>query len=102
MPRCTRHSALRDGYGVTATITGELHAEAHLVHHGVSSGFGRRLTDQLLERGDCIVGTVRDTGKVTDLIERYPEALHAEVLDVTDTAAIREVIERSLGSDAST
>jgi NAD(P)-dependent dehydrogenase (short-subunit alcohol dehydrogenase family) len=62
---------------------------------GVSSGFGRQLTDQLLKRGDRVVGTVRDTGKVTDLIERYPEAFHAEVLDVTDTAAIREVVERS-------
>jgi NAD(P)-dependent dehydrogenase (short-subunit alcohol dehydrogenase family) len=62
---------------------------------GVSTGFGRQLTDQLLKRGDRVVGTVRDTGKVTDLIERHPEAFQAEVLDVTDTAAIREVVERS-------
>src|SRR5271157_827634 len=62
---------------------------------GVSSGFGRQLTDQLLGRGDCVVGTVRDAGKVADLHARYPEAFHAEVLDVTDTAAIREVVERS-------
>jgi NAD(P)-dependent dehydrogenase (short-subunit alcohol dehydrogenase family) len=64
---------------------------------GVSSGFGRHLTEQLLERGDRVVGTVRETGKVSDLIERYPEAYHAELLDVTDTAAIREVVERSFG-----
>jgi NAD(P)-dependent dehydrogenase (short-subunit alcohol dehydrogenase family) len=62
---------------------------------GVSSGFGRQLTNQLLERGDRVVGTVRDTGKVAGLVERYPKAFHAEVLDVTDTAAIREVVERS-------
>jgi NAD(P)-dependent dehydrogenase (short-subunit alcohol dehydrogenase family) len=62
---------------------------------GVSSGFGRQLTDQLLERGDCVVGTVRDTGRVADLLVRYPEAFHAEVLDVTDTAGIREVVNRS-------
>ena len=62
---------------------------------GVSSGFGRELTDQLLARGDRVVGTVRDAGKVADLIKRYPEAFHAETLDVTDTAAIREVVERS-------
>ncbi len=62
---------------------------------GVSSGFGRQLTQQLLERGDRVVGTVRDTGKVADLIERYPEAFRAEVLDVIDTAAIHEVVERS-------
>ena len=33
--------------------------------------------------------------KVADLIKRYPEAFHAEVLDLTDTAAIREVVDRS-------
>ena len=64
---------------------------------GVSSGFGRELTDQLLKRGDRVVGTVRDTGKVTDLIERFPDAFRGEVLDVTDTPAIREVVERSFG-----
>jgi NAD(P)-dependent dehydrogenase (short-subunit alcohol dehydrogenase family) len=62
---------------------------------GVSSGFGRHLTDQLLNRGDRVIGTVRDTRKVTDLIKRYPQALHAEVLDMTDTAAIRDLVERS-------
>ena len=62
---------------------------------GVSSGFGRELTGQLLKRGDRVIGTVRDTGKVADLVERYPEIFRAEVLDVTDVAAIREVVERS-------
>ena len=61
---------------------------------GVSSGIGRQLTDQLLERGECVVGTVRDTGKVADLLGRYPEAFQAEVLDVTDTAAIRDLVGR--------
>jgi NAD(P)-dependent dehydrogenase (short-subunit alcohol dehydrogenase family) len=62
---------------------------------GVSSGFGRELTRQLLERGDRVVGTVRDTVKVADLRAQYPERFRAEELDVTDTAAIRTVIERS-------
>ncbi len=62
---------------------------------GVSSGFGRELTGQLLKRGDRVIGTVRDTGKVADLVKRYPEIFRAEVLDVTDVAAIREVVERS-------
>jgi len=62
---------------------------------GVSSGFGRQLTEQLLERGDRVIGTVRGTGKVADLLERYPETYHTELLDVTNTAAIREVVDRS-------
>jgi NAD(P)-dependent dehydrogenase (short-subunit alcohol dehydrogenase family) len=37
---------------------------------GVSSGFGRQLSEQLLERGDRVVGTVRDTSKIADLTER--------------------------------
>ena len=65
---------------------------------GVSSGFGRELTDQLLQRGDRVVGTVRDTAKVTDLAERYPETFRAEVLDVTDTSAVRDVVDRSFAA----
>jgi NAD(P)-dependent dehydrogenase (short-subunit alcohol dehydrogenase family) len=65
---------------------------------GVSSGFGRELTDQLLARGDRVVGTVRDTAKVAELIERYPDTFRAEVLDVTDTAAVRVVVDRSFAA----
>jgi len=62
---------------------------------GVSSGFGRELTDQLLERGDRVVGTVRDTSKIAELSDRYPDSFFAEVLDVTDRDAVRRVVERS-------
>ena len=62
---------------------------------GVSSGFGRQLAAQLLQRGDHVVGTVRDKSRVTDVVERYPESFRSEVLDVTDTAGIREVVDRS-------
>jgi NAD(P)-dependent dehydrogenase (short-subunit alcohol dehydrogenase family) len=62
---------------------------------GVSSGFGRQLTERLLARGGRVVGTVRDSGKAADLVERYPDAFRVEVLDVTDTAAMRKVVERS-------
>ena len=62
---------------------------------GVSSGFGRQLSEQILERGDKVIGTVRSETKVTDLIEKYPETFICEILDVTDTQAIHEVVERS-------
>jgi NAD(P)-dependent dehydrogenase (short-subunit alcohol dehydrogenase family) len=62
---------------------------------GVSRGFGRHLTEQLLKRGDCVVGTVRERGKVTDLVKQYPDTFREEILDVQDTAKIREIIERS-------
>ena len=62
---------------------------------GVSSGFGRHLTEQLLERGDRVIGTVRDTGKVSDLKQHYPDTFQTEVLDMTDRDAIRQTVERS-------
>ncbi len=62
---------------------------------GVSSGFGRRLAEQLLARGDRVVGTVRDTAQVTELRRRYPETYTAELLDMTDTAAIHAVVDRA-------
>jgi NAD(P)-dependent dehydrogenase (short-subunit alcohol dehydrogenase family) len=62
---------------------------------GISSGFGKELTDQLLRRGDRVIGTVRDKSKVADVVEHYPRLFHPEVLDVTDTAGIRDVVDRS-------
>ena len=62
---------------------------------GVSSGFGRQLTEQLLNRGDRVIGTVRDPKKITDLIQRFPQTFHAELLEMTDPAAIRALVESS-------
>ena len=62
---------------------------------GVSSGFGRELTQQLLDRGDRVVGTVRDTSKVTDLADKHPATFIAEVLEMTDAAAVRHLVDRS-------
>jgi NADP-dependent 3-hydroxy acid dehydrogenase YdfG len=62
---------------------------------GVSSGFGREMTTQLLTRGDRVVGTVRNTIKIEDLITQYPKTFYPEILDVTDVTALREVVERS-------
>jgi len=53
----------------------------------VSSGFGRELTQHLLECGERVVGAVRGLAKVTDLTGKYPDTFRAEILDVTDAAA---------------
>jgi NAD(P)-dependent dehydrogenase (short-subunit alcohol dehydrogenase family) len=62
---------------------------------GVSSGFGRHLAEQLLERGDRVVGTVRDTAKVADVAECYPGAFRAEVLEMTDAPAVHALVDRA-------
>ena len=51
---------------------------------GVSSGFGYEMTKQLLEKGDTVVGTVRSTKKVEDLITKYPETFDCQILDVIE------------------
>ena len=65
---------------------------------GVSSGFGRELATQLLDRGDIVVGTVRWSDSVADLVQKYPDTFRRELLDVTDAAAIRDVVDRSFTS----
>jgi NAD(P)-dependent dehydrogenase (short-subunit alcohol dehydrogenase family) len=62
---------------------------------GVNSGFGRQLTEQLLDRGDRVAGTVRRTGSVRDLEDRYGDQFWVAQLDVTDTPAVRQVVDRA-------
>ena len=65
---------------------------------GVSSGFGYEMTRQLLERGDTVIGTVRNTNKVEKLISQYPETFDCQILDVTEMervhAFVREMFEK--------
>jgi len=62
---------------------------------GVSSGFGRELTSQLLNRGDRVIGTVRDTSRIADLTGRYPDAFIPEMLEMTDSAAVQRLVDRA-------
>jgi NAD(P)-dependent dehydrogenase (short-subunit alcohol dehydrogenase family) len=59
---------------------------------GASAGFGRRLTELLLARGDAVAATARQPAALQDLAGRYPQRLWTAALDVTDTAAIRDVV----------
>lgn len=65
---------------------------------GVSSGFGRALTTQLLQRGDRVIGTVRNLDKIADLAEEYPDSFRAEILDVTDTDAVRMTVDAAFAA----
>ncbi|MFC1432496.1 SDR family NAD(P)-dependent oxidoreductase [Streptacidiphilus sp. N1-3] len=65
---------------------------------GVSSGFGHALTTQLLERGERVIGTVRDTAKVADLSSKHPDTFQARVLDVTDTTAVRKTVDEAFAA----
>ncbi|AUC43189.1 SDR family oxidoreductase [Dickeya solani] len=62
---------------------------------GVSTGFGRELTQQLLAKGDHVVGTVRNLASVQPLMDQWPETFRPEILDVTDIGAISGVVDRT-------
>jgi NAD(P)-dependent dehydrogenase (short-subunit alcohol dehydrogenase family) len=64
---------------------------------GASAGFGRRLTELLLERGDAVAATARQPAALQDLAGRYREQLWTAPLDVTDTQAIRDVVREAFG-----
>lgn len=59
---------------------------------GVSSGFGYEMTKQLLEAGDTVIGTVRSTNKVQNLIASYPDTFDCVLLDVTEVAAVQKTV----------
>ncbi|MFE6076560.1 SDR family oxidoreductase [Paenibacillus sp. NPDC057886] len=59
---------------------------------GTSGGFGRIMTEMLLERGDRVAATLRKPQALDDLKEQYGEQLWIASLDVTNTEAINQVI----------
>ena len=59
---------------------------------GVSSGFGYEMTRQLLEKGDTVIGTVRNTKKVESLISEYPETFDCQILDVTEMEKVHAFV----------
>jgi NAD(P)-dependent dehydrogenase (short-subunit alcohol dehydrogenase family) len=60
---------------------------------GTSSGFGRELTELLLERGDRVAATLRTPARLDDLAARHGDRLWIRALDVTDTAELRAVVD---------
>jgi NAD(P)-dependent dehydrogenase (short-subunit alcohol dehydrogenase family) len=62
---------------------------------GASSGFGRAMTERLLDRGDRVAATARKPERLADLAGKYGDLLWTAALDVTDTAALRAVVEQA-------
>lgn len=60
---------------------------------GASSGLGREMTQQLLDRGDRVVATVRQETALADLQQSYPEALVSMILDVTDVDGLHRTVD---------
>jgi len=63
---------------------------------GSSTGFGRELAEQCLERGYRVVATARDTETIKDLVEKYPETVRALKLDVTNEDDVKTSVEKAV------
>ena len=62
---------------------------------GVSSGFGYEMVKQILSRGDNVLGTVRKTRPVEELIDRYPDNFHVEIVDMRDRKAVTQLWQKA-------
>ena len=63
---------------------------------GTSRGFGRAISEAVLERGDCLVATSRNPDAIRDLVDRHPDRALAVRLDVTDSEAARRAADRAV------
>ena len=61
---------------------------------GVNSGFGRLVTEVLLERGDRVAGTARKLEAMNDLKAKYGDRLWLANLDMTELPAVRSVVNK--------
>jgi len=62
---------------------------------GASRGFGRIWTEAALERGDKVVATARKLADITDLKERFGDAVLPLALDVTDPTQVQQTIQQA-------
>ena len=63
---------------------------------GCDSGMGYAVAQTVLERGDIVVLTARDTRNIDPLLRAHPETAHGYTLDVTDTVRIGEFVNTAL------
>ncbi len=64
----------------------------HLFITGVSSGFGLALAREALADGHHVTGTLRQVDRIQAFEALAPGRAHARLLDVTDEAAIEQVV----------
>jgi NAD(P)-dependent dehydrogenase (short-subunit alcohol dehydrogenase family) len=63
---------------------------------GTSQGFGRELVRAALQRGDSVIATSRDPGKVTAAFPQAGDRLLAVALDLHDPANITSVVQQAV------
>jgi NAD(P)-dependent dehydrogenase (short-subunit alcohol dehydrogenase family) len=72
------------------------HSQVWLIT-GATSGFGRALAEEVIGRGDTVIGAARSPERLDDLVAAHPNQASAVELDVTDTGRCREIVEEVVG-----
>jgi NAD(P)-dependent dehydrogenase (short-subunit alcohol dehydrogenase family) len=62
---------------------------------GCSTGLGRHLAQAVLARGYNAIVTARDSVKVQDLVDEYPDTALALALDVTDDTQVTNAVQQA-------
>lgn len=65
---------------------------------GASRGLGRAFAEAALAAGDRVVAAARDLGPLDDLAAAHPDHLVRLTLDVSDRAAVHEVVGRAVAA----
>lgn len=63
---------------------------------GSSTGFGRELAEQSLERGYKVIATARNPEAVKDLTHKYPETARSFQLDVTNPEDVKNSVAKAI------
>src|SRR5580704_925617 len=63
---------------------------------GSSRGLGRALAEAVLATGDRLVATARNPAQLADLVERYPDRIRTEALNVTDDRAADHAVQSAV------
>ena len=65
---------------------------------GSASGLGRNIAEAVLESGDRLVATARDTKRLDDLVKKYGDSVRAVPLDVTDESAAGAAVQTAVAA----
>ncbi|MGK9171609.1 SDR family NAD(P)-dependent oxidoreductase, partial [Inquilinus limosus] len=65
---------------------------------GSTRGIGRALAEAVLDAGHRLVATAREPALLSDLVERYGDAVRTASLDVTDPAAAEAAVDIAVDS----
>jgi NAD(P)-dependent dehydrogenase (short-subunit alcohol dehydrogenase family) len=66
---------------------------------GSASGLGPNVAKAVLESGDRLVATARDTKRLDDLVKKYGDRVRAVAVDVTDESAAQAAVQTAVGQE---